>query len=56
MTSQNLIKKTVLLLGKEKEGIPIEFLNILDNCVVIPQQGKIHGFANLFAFTVLGSY
>ena len=28
-------------MGKEKEGIPINFLQILDNCVEIPQAGII---------------
>jgi len=34
-------KKTVLLLGKEREGIPIEFLHVVDVCVEIPQLGII---------------
>ena len=34
-------KKTVLLLGKEKEGIPVEFLQVVDRCVEIPQLGII---------------
>ena len=29
----------VLLLGKEKEGVPIELLNQVDFCVEIPQFG-----------------
>ena len=33
--------KTVLLLGKEKEGIPIRFLQAVDDCVEIPQFGMI---------------
>jgi len=33
--------KTVLLLGKEKEGIPVEFLQVVDVCVEIPQLGII---------------
>jgi len=33
--------KTVLLLGKEKEGIPVEFLQLVDACVEIPQLGII---------------
>lgn len=32
-------KKSVLLLGKEKEGIPTEYINLLDKCVEIPQLG-----------------
>jgi len=34
-------KRTVLLLGKEKEGIPVEFLQLIDLCVQIPQLGII---------------
>ena len=33
--------KTVLLLGKEKEGIPVRFLQAVDQCVEIPQFGMI---------------
>jgi len=33
--------KTVLLLGKEKEGIPIQFLQAVDTCIEIPQFGMI---------------
>ncbi|KAL3796147.1 hypothetical protein HJC23_000650 [Cyclotella cryptica] len=33
--------KTVLLLGKEKEGIPVEFLSAVDQCCEIPQLGII---------------
>ena len=32
---------TILLLGKEKEGIPIQFLSFVDTCVEIPQLGII---------------
>jgi tRNA G18 (ribose-2'-O)-methylase SpoU len=32
---------TVLLLGKEKEGIPIEYLQVVDQCIEIPQYGII---------------
>eukprot|EP00978_Attheya_sp_CCMP212_P006499 scaffold14942_cov47-Attheya_sp.AAC.2 len=34
-------ERTVLLLGKEKEGIPVEFLQVVDTCVEIPQLGII---------------
>lgn len=34
-------EKTVLLLGKEKEGIPVELLQLVDECVEIPQLGII---------------
>lgn len=30
-----------LALGKEKEGIPQQFLNVVDQCVEIPQLGVI---------------
>jgi len=33
--------KTVLVLGKEKEGIPIQFLSAVDQCIEIPQLGII---------------
>ena len=34
-------ERTVLLLGKEKEGIPVKFLHVVDVCVEIPQLGVI---------------
>ncbi|MCO5564236.1 hypothetical protein L7F22_017894 [Adiantum nelumboides] len=34
-------KKTVLVLGREKEGIPVNILQTLDACVEIPQLGVI---------------
>jgi tRNA guanosine-2'-O-methyltransferase len=34
-------KPTILLLGKEKEGIPVQFLQAVDQCVEIPQLGII---------------
>ncbi|KAK3023240.1 hypothetical protein RJ639_043352 [Escallonia herrerae] len=34
-------KKTVLVLGREKEGIPVELIHILDACIEIPQSGVI---------------
>ena len=33
--------KCVMLLGKEKEGIPQEYLALLDECIEIPQFGVI---------------
>ena len=33
--------KTVLLLGNEKHGIPVEILNLLQKCVEIPQFGVV---------------
>lgn len=34
-------KKTVLVLGREKTGLPIEYIELMDNCVEIPQYGVI---------------
>ena len=34
-------EKCVLVLGKEKEGIPQEYLGVLDECIEIPQFGVI---------------
>ena len=34
-------KKSVILLGNEKEGIPVELIQLLDVCVEIPQTGLI---------------
>jgi len=37
-------KKCVFLLGKEKEGVPVELLNQVDVCIEIPQSGLIRSF------------
>lgn len=34
-------RPTILLLGKEKEGIPVELLQAVDQCIEIPQLGII---------------
>ena len=34
-------KKSVILLGNEKEGLPVEYIQLLDGCVEIPQSGLI---------------
>ena len=34
-------EKTVLLLGREKTGIPSKFIHMLDACVEIPQLGIV---------------
>lgn len=36
--------KTALLLGNEKEGIPVEMIQLVDLCVEIPQSGLIRSF------------
>ncbi len=41
ITKMDFPEKTVLLLGKEKEGIPVEFLTAVDQCIEIPQMGII---------------
>ncbi|KAH6926802.1 hypothetical protein HPB50_022336 [Hyalomma asiaticum] len=37
----NFPEKTLLLLGNEKEGLPVELIQLLDVCVEIPQHGVI---------------
>ena len=37
-------KKSIILLGKEKEGIPQEYMGLIDHCVEIPQFGVIRSF------------
>ncbi|XP_071706129.1 uncharacterized protein [Rutidosis leptorrhynchoides] len=34
-------KKIVLVLGREKEGIPVDLIHILDACIEIPQLGVV---------------
>ncbi|ONI06355.1 hypothetical protein PRUPE_5G055400 [Prunus persica] len=34
-------KKTVLVLGREKEGIPVDIIHVLDACLEIPQLGVV---------------
>ncbi|KAK3262892.1 hypothetical protein CYMTET_28280 [Cymbomonas tetramitiformis] len=41
ITEYDFPKKTVLVLGREKEGIPVEMIQMLDACVEIPQLGMI---------------
>ncbi|XP_055083217.1 probable methyltransferase TARBP1 [Periophthalmus magnuspinnatus] len=41
LESYHFPKKTLLLLGNEREGIPANLLQMLDVCVEIPQQGVI---------------
>jgi tRNA guanosine-2'-O-methyltransferase len=41
LTEYEFPEKCILLLGKEKEGIPQEYLGILDACIEIPQFGIV---------------
>ncbi|KAH3845200.1 hypothetical protein DPMN_087475 [Dreissena polymorpha] len=41
LTEYTFPTKTLLLLGNEKEGIPVELISLLDVCVEIPQQGVV---------------
>lgn len=41
LTSYEFPEKSLLLLGNEKEGIPVELIQMLDACVEIPQVGII---------------
>ena len=34
-------EKTVIVLGNEKQGIPQDIINLIDNCIIIPQYGNI---------------
>ena len=36
--------KTVMILGNEKQGIPVEVINVVDKCVEIPQSGLVRSF------------
>ncbi|KAL4503236.1 hypothetical protein ABPG72_000842 [Tetrahymena utriculariae] len=38
---QEFPDKCILLLGREKTGIPLEYIEILDECVEIPQFGQV---------------
>jgi len=50
-------EKSVLLLGREKEGIPAELLHLLDQCLVIPQLGVIRSLnAHVSASIALFEY
>ncbi|KAL3129874.1 tRNA ribose methylase [Cryptosporidium hominis] len=48
-------EKSVLILGKEKEGIPSEIVSIVDQCIEIPQYGiirslNVHVSASIFIY------
>ena len=52
-----LPEKCVLLLGKEKEGIPVEYLQQVDLCVEIPQFGIIRSLnVHVCASIILWEY
>jgi len=37
-------EKCAILVGKEREGVPVEILNHVDECIEIPQHGLIRSF------------
>ena len=39
--AEQLEEKSVIVLGNEKEGIPQDIINLIDNCIIIPQYGNI---------------
>ncbi|XP_064403446.1 probable methyltransferase TARBP1 isoform X4 [Halichondria panicea] len=41
LTEYSFKRKTVLLLGNEREGIPVDLIHLLDDCVEIPQLGVV---------------
>lgn len=41
LTKFNFPRKSLLVLGNERCGIPVEMLQVLDACIEIPQSGKI---------------
>ncbi|XP_077991502.1 tRNA (guanosine(18)-2'-O)-methyltransferase TARBP1-like [Glandiceps talaboti] len=41
LTEYKFPEKTLLILGNEKEGLPVELIQLLDKCVEIPQLGQI---------------
>lgn len=50
-------ENTVLVLGREKEGIPPDLLNLLDQTLVIPQLGVIRSLnAHVSASIALYEY
>lgn len=48
--------RAVVVLGKEKEGIPAQFLRLLDQCIEIPQLGIIRCVRLSFAFPLYRSF
>ncbi|GMH28826.1 hypothetical protein Nepgr_030669 [Nepenthes gracilis] len=45
-------KRTVLVLGHEKKGIPVDIIHILDACIEIPQLGVVSCISFWYPFTV----
>lgn len=41
LTDFTFPEKVVLVLGREKEGVPVDFLPLIDQCIEIPQFGVI---------------
>lgn len=41
LTTVSWPRKTVLVLGDERQGIPAQYINLLDQCVEIPQLGVV---------------
>ena len=39
MSSFTFPEKTVILLGDERKGIPVDLLEVVDHCIEIPQFG-----------------
>ncbi|EDV19252.1 uncharacterized protein TRIADDRAFT_5097, partial [Trichoplax adhaerens] len=44
LTKYDFAKRSILLLGNEREGIPVPLLKMVDECVAIPQLGTIRSF------------
>jgi len=41
LTDFEFSERVVLLLGNEKEGIPVEYFPLVDKCIEIPQLGIV---------------
>ena len=41
ITNFKFPEKCAILVGKEREGVPVEILNHVDDCIEIPQHGLI---------------
>ena len=47
------ISKFVIVLGNEKEGIPVDIIQLLDVCVKIPQTGLIRSLNVYLTGTIM---